>query len=145
MRNVTLYSFVCVTEQHYVSIFYTCVYKPMLFRYHIGRLVTSQQNVIFILPSLHFWLQFIFVFIRMRRILCIKNQRFTYRPYTSAENRNVVFFFNRDILFTNLNNSSILLCVFSTLQVFFLIYYHSIMFKLIFQEWTKLVFIGCPE
>ena len=46
-----IYFLVCVTEQHYVSIFFTrlwSVRKPMLFGY-IGRLVTSQQNVIFIL------------------------------------------------------------------------------------------------
>ena len=62
------YKFVCVTEQHYVSIFFThkwSVRKPMLFWY-IGRLVTSQQSVIFILSLLNFWLQFGFVFICMR-------------------------------------------------------------------------------
>ena len=59
---------VCVTEQHYVSIFFTrlwSVHKPMLF-YYKGRLVTNQQKRHFSISSLHFCLSFGFVFIHMR-------------------------------------------------------------------------------
>ena len=45
-----------LTEQHYVSIFFTrlwSVRKPMLFQY-MSSLMTNQQNVIFLLPSFIF-------------------------------------------------------------------------------------------
>ena len=40
------------------------------------------------------------------RILCIKNQRFAYRPYTSEENQNVVLFCNADKLSSVSTNKS---------------------------------------
>ena len=80
---------VCVTEQHYLSIFCTRVWsvgKAMLFRY-IGRLVTSQQKCHFYSLFASFLLVIwfcIYTHAQLKswnfKILCIKNQRFAYRP-----------------------------------------------------------------
>ena len=87
---------VSVTEQHYVSIFFTrlwSVRKPFLFRY-MGRLVTNQQKCHFSHGSASFFFAVCFfgilVFIRMRS--WIKKQRFAHRPKTSEKYCNVVFF-----------------------------------------------------
>ena len=56
--------FVCVTEQRYVSIFFTCLWsvrKAMLFRY-MGKLVTS---VTFLCLRFIFACRLVFVFINM--------------------------------------------------------------------------------
>ena len=86
---------VCVTEQHCVSFFCTfCMVCRQSYAFQvIGRLVISQQNVTFIFSSFHFWLQ-----LKSWNfwILCIKNQRFAYRPYTYEKNRNLVLFCNAD-------------------------------------------------
>ena len=112
ISKISSCSFVCVTEQHRVSIFCTRVWfvaKATLFRY-IGRLVTSQQNVTFILSTLHFWLQFGFVFIRMRSWnleisgFCVWKIRGLPTDHTQVKkNRNAVLFCNTDRLIAAFN------------------------------------------
>ena len=74
----------------------TCLRYKNNTAFRFSALVYGLSNI-FILSSLRFWLQFgLYLYACAVEILNIKNQRFAYRPYTSAENRNVVLFCNTD-------------------------------------------------
>ena len=94
-KNDASNTVVCVTEQQYVSIFFTCLWsvrKPLLFRY-MGRLVTNQQKCHFSASASFLLAVLVYTHAKLS---CIKKQRFVHRPKTSEEYRNVVLFCNAD-------------------------------------------------
>ena len=94
---------VCVTEQHYVSIFCTCVWsvsKPLIFDtenreisgFQLRMRINTKSN------CKQKWseerIEMTFLLASHQSTYVPEKHSITYRPYTSTENWNVVFFCN---------------------------------------------------